>query len=261
LERSSLCGCEKGTNAAKFTTATFAIAGSYDFTVTVRDAEGLTSTSTVTVTVNQNPTSLTLTPAVVTLQIDGTQLFIADVRDLFGDLLLTPPSVSWTTSGGGTIDANGLFTATAVGGPFFVEAISGALGGSATVTIIGESFAHWQSRNFSKIEVIDGSASDYSDPDHDGLSNLAEYALGMDPHIQNSLPNPVLNDSGLTLTFTRPNSLPDVTYAAESSFDLSHWLPVPIALVSDGPIQTMRVCDPLADIGPNRRFLRLIFTR
>jgi len=322
-----------GTNAAKSTTATFAVAGTYDFTVTVRDAEGLTATGAVSVTVNQNPTSLAVSPAIATLPAGTSQLFTAEVNDQFGDPLLTQPPVSWITSGGGAIDANGLFTATAAGGPFSIGATSGALNGtaaltvskgtatvsltglirsydgdpkpvgattsplglplmitydggatapssvgnhavvatindsnyeggtSATLRITGETLATWQARNFTQSEIDTGLALENADRDGDGLCNLAEYALGTDPQIQNGMPAAVFDASGLTLTFTRPNDLPDVTCAAESSDDLILWNPLPVELVADGNVQTMRVCDPLTTGDPARRFLRLRFTR
>ena len=322
-----------GTNAAKSTTATFTVAGAYTFTVTARDADGLSATSTVDVTVNQNPTTLAITPASVTVSKDTSQLFQAVVNDQFGDALLTQPPVSWATSGGGTIDANGLLTATTVGGPFTVSATSGALNNTASLTvskgtavvslsaltqnydgnpkpvnvstspaglpvsvtynssssvptdvgsysiiatvndpnyvgsatgnlkITGETLAAWQSQSFTTTEINLGLAADNADPDGDGLTNLAEYALGLDPHVRNTLPLPTLDSNGLSLIFTRPKDLPGVTYAAESSDDLITWRPVNIELVTDGPIQTMRVNDPLTTGNPTRRFVRLKFTR
>ena len=42
---------------------------------------------------------------------------------------------SWSVSGGGTIDANGIFSATTVGGPFIVKALSAAISATASVTV------------------------------------------------------------------------------------------------------------------------------
>src|SRR5207245_4971161 len=64
-----------GTNGAQNSTATFYAAGNYTFQVTVRDAGGLTATSSVTVTVAQTFTSVTLSPASVTLSTLATQQF------------------------------------------------------------------------------------------------------------------------------------------------------------------------------------------
>lgn len=126
---------ENGTNAAKTTMATFSLAGSYTFTVTVRDAQGLSTTSSVTVTVDQTPTSLDVTPAATSVAYGGTQTFTASVLDQFDDALTVQPAISWTTNGGGTISNSGDFTSSAVGGPFTITATSGVLSGTASVTV------------------------------------------------------------------------------------------------------------------------------
>ena len=66
-----------GTNAAKNTTATFTKAGNYTFQVTITDAGNLSTTSSVNVTVNQTLTTITVTPASVTLNESQTQQFSA----------------------------------------------------------------------------------------------------------------------------------------------------------------------------------------
>ncbi|MBN2575862.1 MAG: hypothetical protein JXP73_14945, partial [Deltaproteobacteria bacterium] len=125
-----------GTNAAKNTTATFAKAGTYDFRVTISDQAGLTATSAVGLVVNQTPTSIVVAPASSTLGPLGIQQFVATARDQFGHDLSSQPSFTWSASGGGTIDGNGLFTAgTTAGGPYTVAAASGALSGTATVSV------------------------------------------------------------------------------------------------------------------------------
>ncbi len=124
-----------GANAAKASTATFTRAGSYVFTVTVRDVQGLTATSTVSVTVQQRPTTVAVTPAMASVARSGTQAFAAAVSDQFAQPIASP-AVTWSVSGGGTISAAGLFTAgTSSGGPFTVTATSGTATGTAQVTI------------------------------------------------------------------------------------------------------------------------------
>lgn len=126
---------ENGTNAAKTTTATFAIAGPYTFTVTVRDTQGLTTTSSVDVVVEQTATSVSVAPASASVAYGSTQAFTASVLDQFDDPLNAQPGITWSTNGGGTINGSGVFTANAVGGPFTITATSGALGGTAGVTV------------------------------------------------------------------------------------------------------------------------------
>jgi hypothetical protein len=127
-----------GTNAAKTTTATFSKAGAYSFQVTIRDQSALTVTSTVAVTVNQTLTSIVVSPSSATVNVSATQQFTATARDQFTTNLTTQPSFTWTVSGGGTINASGVFTAgSTAGGPYTVTATSGAVNGTASVTVAG----------------------------------------------------------------------------------------------------------------------------
>jgi uncharacterized repeat protein (TIGR02543 family) len=125
-----------GTNAAKSSTATFTKAGSYNFQVTVKDQGNLTVASAIAVTVNQTPTSIVVSPASATVNTSATQQFTAVERDQFATNLTTQPAFTWSVSGGGTINASGLFTAgTTAGGPYTVTAKSGSISGTGTVTV------------------------------------------------------------------------------------------------------------------------------
>jgi subtilisin family serine protease len=125
-----------GGNAARLSTAYFEGLGDYFLTVTVRDAQGLAAASTVAVRVLATADSLEVSPAAVSLVVGGAQGFSATVLDQFGNALPSQPaSHAWTASGGGAIDAAGLFTASAAGGPFTVTAVSGELSGTAGVTV------------------------------------------------------------------------------------------------------------------------------
>ncbi len=127
-----------GTNAAKNTTATFTKAGSYTFQVTVKDAPGLTVTSSIAVTVSQTLTSIVVSPTTATVNTGATQTFTATARDQFATNLTTPPTFTWTVSGGGTISSAGVFTAgSTAGGPYTVTAASGGKSGTASVTVSG----------------------------------------------------------------------------------------------------------------------------
>jgi hypothetical protein len=125
-----------GTNAAKNTTATFTKAGVYAFQVVIQDAGGLTVISPVSMTVSQTFTSILVAPSSASVSPGGTQAFTATARDQFATALSTQPGFGWMVSGGGTISAGGLFTAGATpGGPFTVTATSGAVSGTAQVTV------------------------------------------------------------------------------------------------------------------------------
>ncbi len=250
---------ENGTNAAKSTTATFTAAGSYVFTVTIRDAESLSATSSVEVAVEQTPTGITVTPASATIGKGSAQIFAASVLDQFTMALGSQPAVVWSTTGGGSIAADGTFTSTTVGGPFTVTSTSGPLSGSASVAVTGELLTHWRSANFTPLEITAGLAGDLADADGDGLHNLIEYALGTDPRASTIFPATILDPAGhLTLTLSRPKSLPGLLYLGEATSDISAWdTSVPIEILADGDPQTIRITDPLGRAGSVQRFLRL----
>jgi hypothetical protein len=122
-----------GSNAAKNTTAGFTKAGIYNFVVTIKDAGNLTVTSSKSVTVNQSLTSITVAPATVSVMVGRTQAFSASGKDQFGTAMTITPT--WAVSGGGTISASGLFTATTVGGPFSATATFGGKSGTASLSV------------------------------------------------------------------------------------------------------------------------------
>jgi len=132
---------------------------------------------------------------------------------------------------------------------------------SATLQIYGETISAWRARLFTTNEIASGATDDNADPAGDGMTNLAKYALGIDPHAWTAQPSSVRGSDGLSVTFTRPKNLPDVVYAAESSDDMVHWSPVALQLMTDGPTQTMRAIDPLTSGNTAQRFIRLVFTR
>jgi len=122
-----------GTNAAKNTIATFTRAGGYSLLVTIRDAGNLTATSSVNVTVNQTLIRISVSPASASVATGASQQFMAIATDQFGVPLSAPPTVTWSVSGGGTISANGLFTASnTAGGPYTVTAEGAGASGTAT---------------------------------------------------------------------------------------------------------------------------------
>ena len=68
-----------------------------------------------------------------------------------------------------------------------------------------------------------------ADPDGDGIANLLEYALGLDPTTASVLGLPVVtlkNYSGtkyLSMTFNRSSLATDITYIVQGSSDLVNW--------------------------------------
>jgi hypothetical protein len=68
--------------------------------------------------------------------VGGTQQFTASGLDQFGQAMNPQPGFGWSVSGGGTVDAAGLFTAGQVaGGPHTLTATSGSLSATAAITV------------------------------------------------------------------------------------------------------------------------------
>ncbi len=127
---------DNGDNAAKNTTATFAQAGIYSFQVTITDNRGLTTTSALNVTVDQTLTTIAVSPASATLNENQTQQFTAAGYDQFGQSMASQPALTWAlASGTGTVDNSGLYAAPALTGSATVSATSGAVTGTASITV------------------------------------------------------------------------------------------------------------------------------
>lgn len=98
-----------GTNAAKNTVATFPAAGSYALTCTVSDGT-LSAATSVTFTAAQIQSSVTVTPATVSVAPAGTQSFAAQAIDQFGIAMNPQPAFAWSCTSG-SITSSGIYTA------------------------------------------------------------------------------------------------------------------------------------------------------
>lgn len=111
----------------------------------------------------------------------------------------------------------------------------------ATPAAAGTIYA-WISEKFTPAERAEAAiGSLWADPDGDGLANLLEYALGLDPRTANvasaaSIAS-VIRLSGeqhLALSYERPaGGLPDVDYRVEVSRDLVSWSHAPADFTAD----------------------------
>jgi hypothetical protein len=126
-----------GTTSGNSVTATFSMAGSYTFQVTVTDSLGLSSTQNVTVTVQQTLTSIAVAPATASIKVGGKVRFTATALDQFGNPLAVQPGFAWTVvSGPGTISSSGLYTGPATGTAVIEATVTGTtISSSATVTV------------------------------------------------------------------------------------------------------------------------------
>jgi len=78
-------------------------------------------------------------------------------------------------------------------------------------------------------EEIEGKTGPANDPDNDGVSNLLEFALGLNPILKQSgsfLPQVLRDETGLSLTYNSIKSLEDYIVKVQVSTDLSNWTDV-----------------------------------
>lgn len=121
----------------------------------------------------------------------------------------------------------------------------------AAIAVAVDSFAAWQALHFSDDELVDPAVSGpHASPLADGFTNLLKYALGLDPHTR-AFTGPQFDQTSTdwTLTYSRPTSRPDLTYAVEISPNLSTWTTAGvthelIASDSNTGVQTWRASYP-----------------
>jgi autotransporter-associated beta strand protein len=106
-----------------------------------------------------------------------------------------------------------------------------------------------------------------ADPDHDGVSNLMEYATKMNGAVNDTVPaSAAKTSSGMDFTYTKNKAATDVTYTVEWSDTLNatDWsntgVSAPTILSDNGITQQIKVTVPTS-IGVTRRFVRLKVAR
>lgn len=136
----------------------------------------------------------------------------------------------------------------------------------------GHSLASWLDPWVIDNQIPAGATGDGDDPDQDGISNLVEYALALNP----STANHGLQDSGIprveyapgqvSLVYRKNLAATDLVYQVESADQLGsigNWLPAIVTeepLATVGIVQTVRASMPVAP-GDSSRFMRLKITR
>jgi len=213
--------------------------------------------------------TVTLAPQLITFTGPADSAFTADVIPLFA------------TSSSGLLVAF-----TVVSGPATLTGSSLYLTGPGTVVVralqvgntdvfpatpvertftVSPNFASWVFAKFTAPELADlfrtGPNAVFG---LDGLSNLVKYALALEPRENVVLGLPELSASAPNwiFTYTRPTTLPDLTYTVETSTNLSTWTTTGVTheLVSTAAgLATWRARTPLASA--TNLFFRLKIVR
>ncbi|MGZ5504211.1 MAG: hypothetical protein ACXWGY_06080 [Chthoniobacterales bacterium] len=93
-----------------------------------------------------------------------------------------------------------------------------------TVTIHDKPADAWRFAEFGT-NANDPAAADGNDWDGDGIRNLLEFALDLDPKTSDTiaLPAAVISDDYLTISFVPNSDATDVSFIVEASTDLTNW--------------------------------------
>ncbi|MFA6490354.1 MAG: Ig-like domain-containing protein, partial [Candidatus Magasanikbacteria bacterium] len=191
-------------NAAKNTTVTYSMAGTYQFQVTITDANSLSVVSPVlSVTVNQTLTGVTVSPSPVTMGVDLTQQFAATAMDQFGQPITSPITYSWSADLG-SITSGGLYTPNDIGTKI-VSATSGGITGTVTVSVTAAATAPTVATTLTKVTGDNPTSDVYSV----NANQLVLAFIGASRTSASiSLSNTTI--SGGTLTWTRIGSVANV---------------------------------------------------
>ena len=148
--------------------------------------------------------------------------------------------------------------------------------------IMPSPFEQWQVAKFGASSGNPAVAGPESDPNHNGLANLVEYALGTDPLANNgsAAVKGAITGGHLTLSFTRDTAATDVTLTVQANDSLDGpWTDLArsvagapftslvagatVAESGTGQVLDVVVSDPhsIADPAEPRRFMRLLVTQ
>ncbi len=207
---------------------------------------------------------------------------------------IAPPGIeSWLTldASGGTVGAGGMQTVQAtLNAAGLAPGVYGATIGTASndpdepllgipveLTVLSP-IQIWRQTHFGT-HVDAGDGADSADVDFDGISNLREYALTFDPHLNNApgLPAVTANPAGyLQIAFTRNTTRTDLTYEVEAGSNLAGWTTIArsiagaatvatgahsVAESGAGDVKSVIVEDTTPITANPRRFLRLRIAR
>jgi hypothetical protein len=259
--------------------------GSATITLTVSDG-ALSASDTFVLTVNALNDAPTITAiADQTLALNGSSAVlpfsVSDAETAATSLIITKSSsnASLVSTNSITINGSGVARTTVIA-PSANQVGSatitlGVNDGTATTTtsfvvnVAGTPSQLWRQQNFGSI-LTTGNAADDADPDHDGITNLMEYALGLSPNSTNPPTKGLTTDretistsNFMRLTITKNPAATDLTYSVEVTNDLTNpasWTTVGTAIESD--TSTTLVVRDTAPLGSTaQHFMRLKVTR
>jgi hypothetical protein len=111
-------------------------------------------------------------------------------------------------------------------------------------------------------QILAGESAVDADPDHDGLTNLAEYALGGNPYGFTPQPAVTRDATSVSMVFQRPAHIGDVTYQVQAGADFQSWQDLTLEVLNPGSDpESVRASETLTVPAPAARFLRLRFTK
>jgi hypothetical protein len=138
---------------------------------------------------------------------------------------------------------------------------------SATVSILDQPIDAWRLATFTAAQLADPAISgDEADPDGDGIRNLTEYPLGLNPLARDAAAATTGWDGSghLAITYFQRRSATDVTVLTEGSTDLRIWsagaaMVQEVSRVTQGDFDVVTV--RLVPLNPPSGFLRVRVTR
>ena len=130
-----------------------------------------------------------------------------------------------------------------------------------SVTVAEAPFDSWRQSHFGAGYRTLPSAADHSDADTDGISNLMEYALMLDPKKPDvtGLPDPAVRNGQLSMMYKRPLSAVDLGYQVQWTEDMFTWHSNEVSeqvIMKVGDLQIVRASTEVP-VGKPGRFLRL----
>jgi hypothetical protein len=138
---------------------------------------------------------------------------------------------------------------------------------SITPTAAASAATIWKQNHFSSHANDELIAGDHADPDKDGVANLLERALGLDPNRASvdGLPSiswtEIDSQKYLTLTVTKSSAASDLNFKVGVSSDLSTWLSGDThTKILENTSTLLRVRDKTPLSSSTKRFMRLEVT-